>query len=104
MAAGWCETCNGIIWSAHTHTCPPVWRVYAEDIYGDEYVEVMALDAEQAAEKWAERYDCEGDYTIVSGSEQTVTVTDVHGEDSKKLIVEGEGVPQYTAREVPEQA
>lgn len=59
-----------------------------------------AYDAEMAAEKWAKYDDADSaEYSIVGGSEVTVTVRDEEGRDSSFLVY-GEAQPVYYAREI----
>jgi hypothetical protein len=60
--------------------------------------EVEALDAETAAEDFAEWDDSQGDYTIVRGSDATLHVRPRDGGDVERFQVSGEAVPQYSAR------
>lgn len=64
---------------------------------------VYALDAERAAEKYADEYDCGGDYTILKQGEAGETYILVRdGENNaaehERFHVTGEAVPQYRAR------
>ena len=60
-----------------------------------------AWDAPCAACKWAQHQDQKSaDYTIVSGSDATVTVRAVSSLTEWELIVSGESVPSYQARVV----
>jgi hypothetical protein len=63
-----CTTCRR--WVFDKHVCPPKWECRAawEDWRDAEWTTMHAYDAETAAEKYAEHYDCEGgEYAIVSG-------------------------------------
>jgi hypothetical protein len=45
---------------AKTHRCPPEWEARIEDFHGDDWATVKgAFDAEDAAEKLAEKCDSE---------------------------------------------
>lgn len=103
-----CEVCGE--WGfVSSHRCAPRWRVWIdpEDVCfgGDrEGQEVHARDAEEAAEQFGAEWD-NGNYVLVDGSGQglTVLVSPVGEEESvKRLVVEGEMVPEYTAREISE--
>jgi hypothetical protein len=60
---------------------------------------IHAIDAQQAAEKWAEIEDCGGDYDIVRGDEKLVHVS-LEGSDVVRIfLVSGEATPVYQARE-----
>lgn len=94
-----CTKCQGWIFF-DSHKCPPAFEVRQVYPSGDvdDWRTFYALDAEQAAEKWAERYDSYGDYTIVQGSPATVDVQDSEGK-ATRFIVHGESVPSYSAHE-----
>lgn len=93
-----CKTCNEFIIFPDRHKCAPVWKVWPNHYEEADAWEIRAYDAGNAAEKWAERYGNGGDYTIIGGSEETVTVM---GEDGikKQFKVSGETVPNYYAVE-----
>lgn len=82
------------------------FRVWCEE-YGqdaDDARMVDAVDAEAAAEKWAEDQDSRSaDYSIVGGQPATVKVQEATGHaDSpvQEFVVHGESVPHYSARPV----
>ena len=96
-----CPTCQEYAW-LRRHKCAPVWLVFTEDRHEDwdEADKVYATDAEQAAEKWAERDDCDSaEYSIVAGSDVAVQVRRLDEPDSDPVwwTVTGESVPQYHA-------
>lgn len=81
----------------------PVWLVWCEDYDEgiDDAEEVRASDAKIAAERWAERSDCQSaEYSIIAGGDVTVCVV---LEERKGLAdpvlyrVSGGSVPQYNA-------
>lgn len=96
-----CATCGGWKYNER-HACPPLFGVRCDDNHGpDEWVEIRAVDPEQAAEKWAESEDQNGDYLIVAQrSKPTVDVRSTTGEVTR-WQVSGEAVPQYYAQSVP---
>lgn len=98
----WCTTCNTYHYGAGA--CWPEWDVWCLE-RGDERGDsraILATSAENAAERWAERDDSGGDYTIVGGETVTVCVARVGEERVQRYRVSGEAVPEYTAREVEE--
>ena len=104
MAYDWCVKC-GAYHAADKHSLIfEVWNTDGAEQPNFEpaIVEVYATDAEDAAEKWAEREDWNSaEYSIVKGdSSPTVAVR----EKGKELIVfyvlTGESVPRYMAEEV----
>jgi hypothetical protein len=62
---------------------------------------VWARDAEEAAEAYAEDYDCYGDYTIIQDGDRGTNVVLVREPDSEtpplRFHVIGETVPEYHA-------
>lgn len=81
------------------------FEIAMEDKRSEPYWSTLyARDMELAAEKFADRYDCEGDYTIVragDGGEFYILVRKPEEPDTmKRFHVYGESVPQYHAREV----
>lgn len=77
------------------------FEVWNEDS-PDEVSTIKALDAEHAAEEWAEADDSNSaEYAIVSQrSEPVLSVKDGEGK-IRRFKVSGEAVPSYTAREQP---
>lgn len=64
----------------------------------DDAREIEAFDAESAAEKWADREDCESaDYWIVRGTPAKVCVRE--GDKVRTFTVHGETVAAYHAYE-----
>ena len=53
--------------------------------------------AQFAVEQWAKRYDSDGDYTIVGGTDAEVTVLNCKTGERSKWVVSGVSVPQYHA-------
>lgn len=68
--------------------------------YGrDNAYKVEAFDAKHAARRWAERYDSDGDYSVVGGAEVVVFVAlDQDGSTPERFVVSGEVNPVYYAR------
>jgi hypothetical protein len=94
---GKCKTCSSYGWLG-SHKCDPVWeaRIYGD---GDDWYEVHASDAEDAAARFAEEYDQGGDYDIIKRGSAEVEVRK-QGEEVIQLIdVTAESVPQYSAWE-----
>jgi hypothetical protein len=99
MSSSRCETCKEWVFF-DSHRCPPKYQVRQVWPNGDvdDWRDFYARDPEEAAEKWAERYDSYGDYTIVNGSSAIVDVMDEE-ETVTKFEVTGESVPSYRAYE-----
>ena len=95
-----CTVCGAYSVFEH-HVCPPVFHVWCLDYdhEEDDALKVRAHSVEEAAEKWAMRSDSDGDYTIVRGTEVVVMVRKEGEADAKALVVHGETVPHYSARD-----
>lgn len=60
---------------------------------------MAGFDAEHAAKSWAERYDSDGNHSIVGGAEVVVFVAlDQDGSTPERFEVSGEVNPVYYAR------
>lgn len=66
----------------------------------DDWTTVKAYDEEQAAEKYAELADSDGDYNIVRGNEIIAKVRENEDTPWKSFRVHGESVAAYYAREI----
>ncbi len=91
------------------HKCKPAWECRLETEDDDSWGKVYARDPEEAAEKYAERYDCEGgEYAIVSSRIVLVRKPSDFEEENTTAIerfsVEGEAVPQYHATKIEQEA
>lgn len=99
---GHCVKCGRHGWLPHA--CMEFEVAFEDCGRGEPYWStVSALDAERAAEQFAEASDCEGDYTIIKAGDRGNTVVLVRGADGGKIMrfgVYGETVPQYYAREL----
>ncbi len=97
---GRCTECRELKWEGEQHKCLPAYLVWYEG-HGDDPEEandtVYAHNAAYAVEKWASEHDSYGDYTIVSGSPETVKVRSRGGGDWETYEVSGESIPSYHA-------
>lgn len=96
-----CTTCGNWMMFPKSHRCPPAFQVLCADEKWDDdewawASTYYAHDAEAAAEKFAEDYDSNGDYTCVSGNDLTVDVRNAEGVVTR-WTVHGESVPSYSA-------
>lgn len=94
------------------HVCKPAFECrlewHADD--PDAWCRTHGSDPEEAAEKFAEDYDCNGgEYAIVSGRSRTDAIVqvrkpkDLDAEEDppfERWAVEGETVPQYRAHKL----
>lgn len=106
-----CPICRDFGWFGEhaarfgSHQCKPTWECrpewYSDD---DDWSTVHATDAELAAEKFAERYDCDGgDYSIVSNKmrgDVIIFVRKPGDETFEKFSIEAEAVPTYHATKI----
>lgn len=74
--------------------CAKPWRNEVHDL---NWSEVYARDSEEAAEKFAEESDCDGDYTIIRNGSAEIWTRDGDGL-VEKWDIEAESCPTYTAR------
>ena len=102
MNWGKCNSCGQYAWLPHGCQSFSVEQDWSHKNDGSGYEEAgtaHGMDAEDAAENWAEEDDAGGDYTIIGGSPARIRLTSPKGEVTE-FVVEGESVPRYTAREV----
>ena len=86
-------------WRTGKHVCPPRFLVCLPEYHGDGVDDgqyVHAPDPESAAEKWAEKYDSEGDYPVLDGGPITVRVADSDGTVTHWKITAEASVNYYT--------
>ena len=96
-----CRRCGEYSWSicdCKRYELARKWQPTSKVADAD-WREVYGRDPERIVERWAERYDAQGDYTIVGGSEADVWLRDEDG-TLTEWTVRGETVPQYHANEV----
>jgi hypothetical protein len=97
-----CKICKEYTYS-DGHRCGPSFLVWPSDQNEDDPMTVYAYGFEQAAEKWADVYDCESaEYSIAQGSPIEVFVR--QGETLKKFAVTGESQPVYYATQLKDKA
>jgi len=97
---GVCADCGKIGWLPH-RCAEWEWRSDASHSK-DDWSSVRARDAEEAAEKAAEKYDQDGDYYLMRNGGDAVTV---EIRDPKTLMVSlwkvhGEAIPTYYAKQI----
>lgn len=92
-----CKVCEEWGWT-DKHSCPPIWeaRIF-ETKWQEDWHEVRANSPERAAQKFAEEYDCHGDYDILKRGSEEVEVRK-QGEETITLVdISAESVPTYYA-------
>ena len=96
--SGYCRRCNDYkVFGPSTCQCKlfECGEPYKDEV--TDWHEFYAFDAESAAEKCAEQFDCEGDYTIIRHGSGEIWTRDEAG-SIQKWEVEAESVPSYNAR------
>lgn len=95
-----CERCRSFVWDGQCKCVRFLCGIpFRDKIDGpDDLHVVWATDAESAAEKFAEDYDSNGDYTIIKNGSGEVWVIDVD-DNQTKWSIEAESVPEYRAYE-----
>lgn len=91
-----CPTCHKYDFLSR-HKCAPVWeaRIFGD---GDEWYDVHGWDVEDAAAKFAERYDEGGDYDIIRRGSAEIEVRKQGDATIIMVDISAESVPQYYAR------
>lgn len=97
----WCEKCRDYVFN-NEHICSPQWKVFFPEFdpkLEDDYL-VYARDAEEAAIKACNEYDCYGEYMIIKNCGTDVVVETIDG--LKKFRVGAESIPTYFIEKGPE--
>lgn len=101
MSLDWCTDCR--VYHFGRERCFPIFELFYDDWYGDEWQEIRGRDIEDAVERWAESSDSDGEYTIVAQTSEPVVRVRPKGcydeRDWKLYRVTGESVPQYHAHD-----
>ena len=92
----YCKLCGKWALNLEYHKCPPIFEVCQPDYDDDCWAKIYAIDAEEAAENWAEKDD-EEECSIVGGEPATVLVRKLGEEKTEKFVVSGEAIPHYYA-------
>lgn len=99
-----CKTCGDFPLFPESHKCPPIWLCQLKGDSADEWEEVYARDAEAAAEKFAEKWDIESEYSMLRGfSDYIVSVKPSDAEPdgvARQFAITAEAVPTYYGREL----
>lgn len=94
---GKCEICDEFHWE--DRQCPPVFKVRHEEYMGDEPKIFYAYSVRDAALKYAEYYNTNGDYVLMDGSEEVVQVEDDRG-TIINFKISAEASIDYSAEEI----
>jgi hypothetical protein len=90
-----CSICKEYDWE-HTHTCPDIYYFKHED-WGDEFNEIRARSFRDAAYRFAQKYNEDGDYALMDSSERVI-ISD--GKREQEFIVSAEQDISYSVEEV----
>jgi len=100
MTIKWCDICGNIKWE-YGHTCLPTWYIEDLDYLGDELKKIYAANSREAAEKYAQWLNGQGDYSIINGSTLEIKVyNNPEGENGTKFNVERISIPNYIATRI----
>ena len=103
-----CGTCGEWGWfnsKFMAHQCKPAWECRMETGDDDWWTKIYARDGEEAAEKFADQWDCEGgEYSICSQTNggAVVLVKKLGDPTFERWEVHGEMVPHYSAERAVE--
>lgn len=91
-----CKHCDKHYHEGYQHACPPLWeaRVF-ETKWQNEWHEVHGNDPEQAAARFCEIYDRNGDYDIVRRGGDEIEVRKPGDDEIIMVDVSAESVPHY---------
>lgn len=102
----WCKTCGGYVSSYSTHQCPPRFqcRFDEKDKSERDWVPIFAANPEVAAEKFADRYDCENEYSILQQGDNCERIIEVRdpSDEITRWNIRAESVPHYYAEAAEE--
>lgn len=90
-----CSVCGEHIFTTLRHRCAPVWHVRLDWQHKGEERKTFATDAQEAAEKFCERYDRNGDYDIVREGVAKVVVYNASMQLAGAYGIEAESKPVY---------
>lgn len=90
-----CKICDEFHYT--TSKCPPEYKVYFEEYFGDEPKIFRANSHEAAAEKCGVYYNSNGDYSLMN---ETITVAVEKDGITKKFEVSAEPDIHYSTTEI----
>lgn len=91
-----CKTCERYHFS--DQSCGDQFTVFHDDYLGEEGKKIYAFDFEEAAERYGQYYNSDGDYSLMN-NEITIDVVDEEGE-RKRFKVGAESIIHYTSEEI----
>lgn len=93
-----CGICHGYDFE-RKHRCPPMFRARFDHDDEDGWRTVHARDAEEAAARFCEEVDAEGDYHVIRNAGAIVFVRQTDSDPWRTIQVSAETRPHYTGRE-----
>lgn len=96
MACDYCSICGELKFDWEEHRCPPNYYFKHED-WGDKFQAIRAWSFDDAAEKFAKKYNEDGDYALMN---RTIEVLISDGEVEKKFSVTAEPDINYSVDEL----
>lgn len=94
-----CARCHDYGWTPCKCVRFEIAQAWKGKVDDGDWDETYGKEPQYLVERWAQRHDSNGDYTIVGGSEAEVWVRDEDGKVTKWTVY-GEAVPEYHAREM----
>lgn len=91
-----CKECDNFHWS--DAKCDPIFEIEFEDEMGEWTRKIHAYDFEEAAEKFAEKYNEENEYYLMD-NEIKIKVIDSYGIE-KNFIIGAEQSVNYWSKEI----
>ena len=100
-----CKTCGEYGWFGDSavklgaHRCPPSWQVRMHETkWESEWRDIHARDLEEAASKFCQQHDSNGDYDIITNGDAVVEVRKSEADPATIVEIRAESVPTYYAR------
>lgn len=81
------------------HRCPPMFQCRFDHDDEDDWRTVHAADVEQAAARFCEQVDNEGDYNVLQNGEAMVFARATQADPWRRVHVAAETLPHYSGRE-----
>lgn len=102
MSEHYCQTCGKFKYNDR-HVCQPLFECRFADTknYGDDWRQVREIDAENAAETFAEEFDCENEYEILKQGDRCEEIVQVRDQSLQltRWRITAESRPHYYAEQ-----
>jgi hypothetical protein len=97
-----CTVCREWGWfdgKLGNHICKPSWEArLLETKWENGWTDCRGRDAEEAASNFCQRYDSDGEYSIIQSGEAEVEVRKLGSDEVTVVEISAESVPTYYAR------